>query len=467
MSDPIRFERREHIAVLTVDNPPVNALSRGIPEAIAAAIQRANQDDEVQAIALIGAGKTFMAGADIREFTGGDPTEYLMTLATCNKTVEDSAKPVVAAIHGTALGAGLELALAAHYRIISETAQVGQPEVKLGLIPGAGATQRLPRIAGAAKALEMCVYGESLRAPQAFAQHIVDQVIPADRDFLNAALQFARGVVGLPFERTCNKTVQADSTLFANARKRATEKLVGQTAPLHVIEAIEASLRLPFDEGLVRERELFAACLKEQAPALIYLFFAERAAAKLTASPQTVSDSHAGIIFASHPDPELRKLNALIYLDHPGTRLVEIVRGSDTPDTVVASAIATARQRGKTPVVTRDFVGDRLVRRYNFENDVLVREGMPRKAVLHALQAFGMPSIRPLNGDGSPDGSREMAQKTILSVANEGEKIVKENLVERASDIDVLFVLGYGFPAWRGGPMYFASMHEQKETQKE
>src|SRR5262245_14857317 len=166
MAELVKLTKQAGIGIITVDNPPVNALSPGVPEGIAAAIEELERDDAVRAAILIGAGRTFIAGADIREFgkiTSGQRKEGI-NLNSLLSAIEDCPKPVVAAIHGTALGGGLEVAMACHYRVAVPAAQVGQPEVKLGLIPGAGGTQRLPRLAGVAKALEMCRDGNPIRA---------------------------------------------------------------------------------------------------------------------------------------------------------------------------------------------------------------------------------------------------------------------------------------------------------------
>src|SRR5260370_40452065 len=173
MPELVRYARHGDVAVLTIDNPPVNALGSGVPEGILAGIRAAEADPEVRAAVLIGAGRTFIAGADIREFGKSDGARVAAALGAALEAVEECSKPVVAAIHGAALGGGLETAMAAHYRLIAATAQVGQPEVKIGLIPGAGGTQRLPRLAGFAKAVEMCAFGASIGYKDALAAGIV------------------------------------------------------------------------------------------------------------------------------------------------------------------------------------------------------------------------------------------------------------------------------------------------------
>ena len=178
MNNLVRISTNDDVAMITVDNPPVNALSPGVPEGILAAIDRMNQDPAVKAAVMIGAGRTFVAGADIKEFgkmtSGASPRRSLLPFLL---RIEDSQKPVVMAIHGSALGGGLELAMAGHYRVASPSSQVGQPEVNLGIIPGAGGTQRLPRLVGVAKAVEMCAAGKPISAREAVALGLIDQLI--------------------------------------------------------------------------------------------------------------------------------------------------------------------------------------------------------------------------------------------------------------------------------------------------
>ncbi len=279
MAELVKITRHDDVAVITIDNPPVNALSPGVPEGIQAAIQSVAQEPDVRAIVLIGAGQTFIAGADIREFgkivSGARPR---LSLLPYLQSIEDSSKPVVVAIHGTAFGGGLETAMSGHYRVIAPTAQVGQPEVKLGLIPGAGGTQRLPRLAGVIKAIEMCASGEPVKAPEAVALGIADRLI--DGDLLEGALAFAREVAAKPAPKTRERNEKlrdASPVIFAYAREQARKRARGMTAPLAAIDAVEAATKLPFDEGCQREAELFNQCLfGPQSKALIHAFFGER-----------------------------------------------------------------------------------------------------------------------------------------------------------------------------------------------
>src|ERR1041385_3584029 len=202
MSDLVQLSKDNDIAIIMINNPPVNALSPGVPEGISEAIEQVDKDPTVTAAVVIGAGKTFVAGADIKEFgkmTSGKTRGGIPFLPLLNR-IEDCSKPVVMAIHGTAFGGGLELAMAGHYRVAAPTAQVGQPEVKLGIIPGAAGTQRLPRLAGVAKAAEMCAGGDPISAADAFQHGIVDQVVQGD--LLQGAVAFARTKIGAAPRRT-------------------------------------------------------------------------------------------------------------------------------------------------------------------------------------------------------------------------------------------------------------------------
>ncbi len=290
MTNLVSISKDNDVAVITIDNPPVNALSPGVPEGISTAIDAVNSDPAVKAAVVIGAGRTFVAGADIKEFgkmTSGGPRRSLLPLLL---HIEDSGKPVVMAIHGTAFGGGLELAMAGHYRVASPTAQVGQPEVKLGIIPGAGGTQRLPRLVGVAKAVEMCSDGKPVSAREAAALGLIDRLI--DGDLLAGAVTFAREGAGKPAPKTRERTEKLgtaveNATIFAAARDVAGKKQRGMKAPLAAIDAVEAATRLSFEEGCQLEAKLFTECLfSDQSKALIHVFFGEREVAKIPDIPK-------------------------------------------------------------------------------------------------------------------------------------------------------------------------------------
>jgi 3-hydroxyacyl-CoA dehydrogenase len=290
MSELVLFTKQDDVGVITIDNPPVNALSPGVPEGITSSIELANSDPSIRAIVVIGAGRTFVAGADIKEFAKIRSQGRTVTLLPALKTIEDCPLPVVMAIHGTALGGGLELAMAGHYRVASPDAQVGQPETKLGIIPGAAGTQRLPRLAGVAKAVEMCAFGEPIRASEAKQLGIVDRIV--EGDLLTGAVAFAREVAAVRPPRTCDRndklgSAETNAPLFAAAREQSRKTRRNLIAPLAAIDAVEAATTLPFDEGCKVEQELFAKCLySDQSKGLIHAFFAERAASKIPDVPK-------------------------------------------------------------------------------------------------------------------------------------------------------------------------------------
>jgi 3-hydroxyacyl-CoA dehydrogenase len=283
----VMLERQDEIAIVWIDNPPVNALSQAVRAGIIDKVNEALADDEVKAILLACKGRTFIAGADITEF-GKPPLSP--GLHEVLGILENSPKPIIAAIHGTAFGGGLETAMACHYRIAHASARVGQPEVKLGLIPGAGGTQRLPRLAGAKVALDMIVSGNPVGAQAAADAGIIDGV--AGDDLAADALRFAREVVDgdMPLPKARDGQVDMSGlpeTFFADYRAGIARKTRGYFAPEKNVQAVEAAVDLPFDEGMKRERELFTECMENpQSKALQHVFFAERQAGKVPGIPR-------------------------------------------------------------------------------------------------------------------------------------------------------------------------------------
>ena len=300
MADLVQLTKDKDIAIITINNPPVNALSPGVPEGISEALDQIAKDASVKAVVLIGGGRTFVAGADIKEFgkmTSDPGNPRGAGLLPLFLKIEDSSKPVIVAIHGTALGGGLELAMAGHYRVAVGSAQVGQPEVKLGLIPGAGGTQRLPRLAGVAKAVEMCATGNPIKAEEALKFGIVDRII--EGDVLAGAVAFAREVANKPAPKTRERNEKLGSAtenaqIFSSAREATAKKQRGLLAPAAAIDAVEASTRLQFEEGCKVEQKLFLECLSsEQSKSLIHVFFSEREASKIPDIPKDIRrDSH-------------------------------------------------------------------------------------------------------------------------------------------------------------------------------
>ena len=295
MPELVQYTVQDDVAILTIDNPPVNALSPGVPEGIDAGVARAAADPAAIAIVLIGSGSTFIAGADIKVFGTIPDREVSIDrshrIHALLRRIEDCPKPIVAAIHGTALGGGLEFAMACHYRVAAPGAKIGQPEVLLGIIPGAGGTQRLPRLCGVAAAVELCTQGQHISARRALAEGIVDRIV--EGDLLPGAVAFAREKAAARETRKVRdqsaKIADRDAAAAAFAAARAGLKKTarGAYAPYAAVEAIEAGVMHGFDAGSQREIELFADCvLSPESRNLIRLFFAEREAAKIPGVPK-------------------------------------------------------------------------------------------------------------------------------------------------------------------------------------
>ncbi|AWN41236.1 enoyl-CoA hydratase-related protein [Methylobacterium durans] len=546
------LRRAGAIAILTLASPPVNALSEALRLGIRDAVAVAEADSEVSAIVLIGAGRMFCGGADITEF--GRPWQGI-GLGALLDAVEDTEKPVVAAIHGMALGGGLELALACHYRIATPAARLGQPEVKLGLVPGAGGTQRLPRLIGTEKALAMIVSGEPVDGPAARDLGLVDAIAPEDR--LEAeAVAFAERLLA---EGQGPRRVREDDSrlepgrlgLFAAAREEAARRYRGFEAPQACIACVEAAGTLPFAEALAfEERTFFALMRSAQSIAQRHAFFAEREAAKIpdlpAATPKrpvrqvalvgsdlagagssgaaegpaarlaAILSQDAGLtvlraagaappdlascdlvlaarmrdlapldagpeairaVAADAPDPAAlaagsgaeRVLGLHPGAALPGARLLEILRGPATAPDVLATALGLARGLGRVAVVTRGgFIGPRMLGRLRQEAGRLVREGASPEQVARVLTEFGLAAAPLGLGAVAPDGEPvaghhrravsddEILERCLDTLVDAGARILEAGEALRASDIDVVWLAGYGWPAYRGGPMHGA-----------
>ncbi len=660
MSDLVTLTKDGDIAVITINNPPVNALSPGVPEGILASVQAAEKDDTIKGIVLIGGGRTFIAGADIKEFgkiTSGQKDR--VGLNPVLDVIENCRKPIVCAIHGTAFGGGLETAMACHYRVAVASALVGQPECKLGIIPGAGGTQRLPRLAGVAVAAEMCAFGDPVPAAKALEAGIVDKLI--DGDLLAGAVAYAREMAasGKPPRKTRDQTDKisnaAENEKALSATRDAVKKRSrGLLAPRKAIDAVEAATKLPFDQGVAKEAEIFQECLhSDQSKAMIHVFFGERAVAKIPGIDKdlplipikraavvgggtmgggiTMNYANAGIpvlfkeinqealdkglsiikknyastvskgrltqmqmdermaliepttsydkfkeadivteavfeemalkkkVFAEldkvmRPDAILASNTSTLNVDEIASatsrpanvighhyfspanvmRVIEIVRGKQSSDAVIATSMALSKKLSKVGILVgncRGFVGNRMFHHYQREAQFLLEEGAKVEQVDAVLYDYGMamgplavgdlagldvgwrirkeykhldpPGIRqPLVADliceqgrygqktgagwykyeaGSrapmPDpavqsliektakeagikrheiSNEEILERTLYALVNEGANILAEGIALRAVDIDMLYILGYGYPAFRGGPMWYA-----------
>ena len=279
MSSPVSYQLEDTIGVISIDSPPVNALSHAVRQGLLDAINAA-QNDASEAVVIVCAGRTFIAGADITEFGKPLKDPWLPDLLN---TIEASAKLVVAALHGTALGGGFETALAAHYRCAAPGAKIGFPEVHLGLLPGAGGTQRTPRLAGVQAALDLITSGTPIAAGEAQEIGLIDKII--DGDLRAGAIAWARELVasGAKIRRSSEQDVpEFDHAIFDVYRSKLARRARGQVAPDHIVACIEAAATMTFEDGMAKERELFMACMdSSQSAAMRHLFFAERLAAKV------------------------------------------------------------------------------------------------------------------------------------------------------------------------------------------
>ena len=288
MNEVVRLDRRDVVATVTVDSPPVNALSAAVRGGILDCIKRAVADPEVKAIVLTCAGRTFIAGADITEF--GKPPKP-PGLNEVLVEIENSPKPVIAAIHGTALGGGLEVALACHFRVATRDARLGLPEVKLGLLPGAGGTQRLPRAVGPELAVKMIVGGDPISAAEALKNGLIEEIVegPAagGESFARKVLAEKRPLRKLRDDDSKLAAAKADRSIFTNAVAALPKKARGLEAPFAAADAVGAAIDLPFDEGLKKERESFLKLVSgDQSMAQRFAFFSEREAAKIAGVPE-------------------------------------------------------------------------------------------------------------------------------------------------------------------------------------
>lgn len=287
MSSVVQYARMDRFGVMTVNYPPVNALGIHVRSGLIGALEAGLADDGAEVLVLVGGGRTFPAGADIREF--GKPPQPPI-LPDVIARFEASAKPVVAAIHGTALGGGLEVALGCHFRVALRSAKVGLPEVKLGLLPGAGGTQRLPRLIGAAKALDLILSGDPVPAPQALDLGIVDAVEDGE-SALEAGLRFARRVLDerlplLTVRDRADRIAGTDPAIFAERRAELAKRARNLFSPHRIVDAVEAAVTMPFADGMKRERALYLECMASpQRVGLIHAFLSEREVAKVPGLP--------------------------------------------------------------------------------------------------------------------------------------------------------------------------------------
>ncbi len=645
MTSPITTEIHGQILIIRSNNPPVNALGHAVREGLVKGIEEADGNEAVKAVVIIGEGQTFFAGADISEF--GTPKAFAQPmLPQVVDIIENCTKPVVAAIHGTALGGGLEVAIACHYRCAVASAKLGVPEVKLGLLPGAGGTQRLPRVAGVQKALEMTTGGNPIGAQEAFEIGLVDRMV--EGDLLQHAVAYATEVAEVrPLPKSSerqDKIAEAPASVFDDFIAANARTFKGFEAPRKNLEAVRAAVTMPYAEGVNVERQLFMELMSgAQAKAQQYFFFAERKAAKIEGvaddvkprairkvgvigagtmgggismnflsagipvtiveTTQEALDRGTGVVLKNYQasakkgrfsDEQVGQMMGLLtptldfdaladcdlvieavfeqmeikkeifgrldqvmkpgailasntsYLDvdeiaaatsrpqdvvglhffSPANimKLLEVVRGKETADDVLVTAMALAKKIRKVAVVAGvcyGFIGNRMLIPRQTEATKLLLEGATPAQIDKVHTDFGMPmgpfqmadlagvdigwhrdvnrieNIRDALCSADRWGQKknagfydydekrrpapspavqaiieefrakegvtareisdeEIAQRTLYTMVNEGAKILEEGMAQRASDIDVVWIYGYGWPVYRGGPMHWA-----------
>ena len=366
MTKPVILEIVENIAVVEVTNPPVNALSQAVRAGIADCVTKADADSSVDAIVICCSGTTFIAGADIREF--GKP-HLDPSLPSVIQDIEGSSKPVIASIHGTVLGGGLEVALGAHYRIAQPATRVGLPEVTLGLLPGAGGTQRLPRLVSVKMALEMATSGRQVKTQEALQAGLIDAIAETS-DPRSAGIAYAMELVadGKPVRATgslpCNA---AEDGLFDAARATLAKKMRGQIAPQKCVDAIEAATKLPISEGLAQERAFFQELMKgDQRSAMIHAFFSERQVGKLPeikgVTPREINA--IGVVGGGTMGAGIAVSSLLA-----GLKVTLIERDQESVERAKATVSKTLEGSVKRGKLTQNAFEDILANRFNASSD--------------------------------------------------------------------------------------------------
>ena len=648
-----KIEKRGSIGIIWIDNPPVNAISHAVREGLVSSVEAIAADESINAVVLACRGRTFMAGADITEFgTGHKPP----SLSAVVDVISASPKIIVAALFGTTFGGGLEVALGCDYRIALPTAKIGLPEVKLGIIPGAQGTQRLPRLSGVEFALKMMTTGDPVSATKAQSVGVIDRLI--EGDIVEGAVAFAEELLAnnAPLRKIQEMVIDPKAyhdEYFDTFRQTIARKTRGMNAPECAVRAVQAAVNLPFKEGVAFERKMTRECVADpQSKALQYVFFAERQATKVPGLPKDIeltAVNAVGIIGAGtmgggiamnfanvgipvtllemsqealekglstirknyeatakkgritdaqveermallkgsteygdlvdmdlvieavfekmdikkqvfktlsdivRPDTILASNTSYLDIDEIATvvdrpermlgmhffspanimRMLEIVRAEKTAPEILATVLKLGKRINKVGAVAGvcyGFIGNRMLRGYSHEANMLVLEGAAPEKIDSVLYHFGMPmgviamgdmagldigyymrqnlnegdydvrtsfvydalvemgrygqktgagvyDYEPGNRDPIPSpitqklikqaaekfgieqreiSDEEIVERCFLSLFNIGCHVLEEGMAYRASDIDIVYINGYGFPAWRGGPMYWA-----------
>ena len=463
MTSRVHYQRHDDIGVIRIDNPPVNALGHVVRRGLLDALDQGLADDGVRALVLMADGRTFIAGADIREF--GQPPQPPLLPEVISR-LEASTKPLVAALHGTALGGGLEVALGCHYRVALPGTQVGLPEVKLGLLPGAGGTQRLPRLVGVDSALELITSGRFVPADEALTLGIIDAIDQTDAP-LDAGLGAARAILeGQGRSRRTGElpAPAADPEAISRHRARLEAEVPELFSPFRCLDAVEASTQVSLAEGLQRERELFLACMDSpQRAGLIHAFFAARSPHRVPEANEPQALTRIALL---GEDPLFERLKANVgrtdidFTDspNPSTQACLIAPGiaaDDCPAGCLLIALQPVDVDARPTDVAADLVLVMPPQGALVELVATRASAEQQQAAANAFKALKQ-AVVVSRGDGllaalyraasiSPDDRCAAMEAASLSLADQG-------ICYRTSDIDLLAVEALGYPRHLGGP---------------
>lgn len=466
----VHYQRHDDIGVIRIDNPPVNALGQAVRSGLLEALDQGLADDDARALVLMADGRTFIAGADIREF-GQPPQPPLLPEVIAR--IEACTKPLVAVLHGTALGGGLEVALGCHYRVALPGTKVGLPEVKLGLLPGAGGTQRLPRLVGVDSTLELITSGRFVPADEALSLGIIDAIDQTDVP-LEAGLGASRAI--LEGQRTARRTGElpapaADPGAIARHRARLEAEVPELFSPFRCLEAVAASTEGTLAEGLRRERELFLACMDSpQRAGLIHVFFAARAPHRVPEAGEPPALTRIALL-GEHPLFERLKGNAertgIELTDRPdeSTQACLIAPGDaalDCPVACLSVALQPADDDGRLEDLNADLVLVTPPQGTRVELVATRASAEQQQAAANAFKALRQAVVVSRHdsllaalyraANAAPDDRCAAMEAASLLLADQG-------LCYRTSDIDLLAVEALGYPRHLGGPHRQATLN--------
>ncbi|SDK87879.1 3-hydroxyacyl-CoA dehydrogenase [Franzmannia pantelleriensis] len=469
MTTPVTYQRHDDVGVISIDNPPVNALGQAVRQGLVDAVTRGNEDDQARALLVVAKGRTFIAGADIREF-GKPPQPPLLTDVICH--LEASAKPLVVALHGTALGGGLEVALGCQFRVALPGTRVGLPEVKLGLLPGAGGTQRLPRLTGVEAALDLITSGRFASAEEALTLGIIDTLSDTDSP-LEAGLAVVREMLAGTFTPRVTGNLPAPSAnpdAIADYRARLEAEDPALYSPFRCIEAIAASTDISLNAGLRRERELFLACMDSpQRAGLIHAFFAARTPHKVPGADESTAITRVALL-GQHPlFQQLERsaertgvtLSASADASTQACLIAPAAEATHCPEACLRIALIADTQASQLDTLDTELALVLPARGALAELVSLDTEPTQQQAVANLLKGLHqgvvvshrgslLAALTDAAGDGSGDPHAAMEAISLI-LADRGWSY-------RHSDIDLLAIEALGYPRHLGGPHRQASL---------